>query len=73
MNISLSSLRTQMFKLFPKIDEGEIITLTHKKHKYIILPEEKARKLRLLETLSKLPEFRVRRNVIKAAIEEGRR
>ena len=73
MIISLSSFRAQMFKLFAKIDKGEAITLTHKNHKYVILPEEKARKLRLLEALSDLPKFRIRRDEIKAAIQEGRR
>jgi hypothetical protein len=62
-----------MFKLLPQIDKGETITVTHKNHKYVILPEEKARKFSLIEALNNLPKIRINRDEIKNAIESGRK
>jgi hypothetical protein len=62
-----------MFKLFPRIDKGETVTVTRKNHKYVILPEEKARKLNLIEALNGLPKIRINSKDIKNAIESGRK
>jgi hypothetical protein len=62
-----------MFKLLPKVDKGEILTITHKNHKYVILPEEKARKLRLIEGLNNIPKIDVSRDEIRNAMESGRK
>jgi len=73
MDITLTDFRTQMFKLLPKVDKGETITVIHKNHRYVILPEEKAKKLRLMGALNNIPEFCINRTAIKEAIESGRK
>jgi hypothetical protein len=61
-----------MFKLLPKVQDGEVITIVHKRREYSLLSADKLRKLRLLDALSDLPKFSLNRDDIRGAIEEGR-
>jgi antitoxin (DNA-binding transcriptional repressor) of toxin-antitoxin stability system len=73
MYITLSDFRSRMFRLLPKIHDGEEVIITHKKQEYTLLSAERVKKLKLIEGLSNLPSIRMSSNEIRSAIEKGRR
>lgn len=72
MNITLTNFRTEMFKLVSKLKSDGNITITHKRRKYVLLPEERARKLMLEEALKTLPNVKTSLAKAKSVIEKGR-
>jgi hypothetical protein len=73
MDITLTDFRTRMFKLLPRVKEGEILTITHKKQEYTLLSADKLRKLKLIDALNCLPPLGdASQDEIRKAIDEGR-
>ncbi len=73
MEITLTDFRSQMFKIIPKIDNGEDIVIAYKKRRYVLLDESRARKIFLNEALKKLPQSNISGNEVRNAIENGRK